>query len=269
MKTMLRVSLFSFLLLTGSLSFSQHIKPSSLSGLYGYWKGALTYLDYGTGKPFTMPAELAIYPIKNALVIQTTYPEEPQANNNDTVFIADEDTMFMGSKIISFTKDSSGNFEIITQTNGIDGNDNKPALLRKKYSVQKDIYKVQKNIQFTGTDNWIVRHTYKFRRQNNSNTGAFAGSWIIDLRPGIASAPYTKKFTVQVKGKEINGTFYDTPFTGGLINTEWNKISFAFTTKDNSGEYVHTGFFQDGKLTGFTYSKSRGMIMPWFSIKKE
>jgi len=257
----------------GSILFScakgQTIQPASLGKLYGFWKGSLTYLDYSSGKPFTMAAELAVYTIPGGLVIQTSYPDEPQANGADTLHIKNGDTSFMGSRITAFAADSAGNFELTTQYHGPDGNDQKPALIRKKYTVKNNRYTLQKEVLFDGTSDWIIRHTYRFSRSVNTNIKDFSGKWTIDLRPSIDAAPYLKQITLTVNGKELSGIFYDTPFTGGLINTEWNRISFAFSTSDQSGEYYHSGYFQDGKITGFSFSKARGFVIPWFSVKKE
>lgn len=96
------------------------------------------------------------------------------------------------------------------------------------------------------------------------------GTWEIDLRPSPNASPYMKEFTVsKYEDGVLNGIFYDTPFKNGRINTSWGKIYFAFTTADNSGTYYHSGYLEDGKLLGSSFSPARGFMLPWFSVKKK
>lgn len=97
------------------------------------------------------------------------------------------------------------------------------------------------------------------------------GNWEIDLRPTPTDSPYIVKFTITKLDGEgvLQGTFYDTPFTNGRINTEWGKLHFAFTTSDGSNTYFTSGYLSNGKLSGATFTEGRGFVMPWFSIGKK
>ena len=134
--------------------------------LAGSWKGSLTYLDYNSGKPYTMPANTNIYLIKgmNSLLIEMIYPDEPKANSKDTLLINEERTIFGEAKIISRNSLADGSIQIITEVNGKDGNDNKNALLRKTYTFNKNIFTNRKDIKFEGTTEWIKRHEYSYTR---------------------------------------------------------------------------------------------------------
>ncbi|MFM2361797.1 MAG: hypothetical protein RLZZ316_699 [Bacteroidota bacterium] len=95
------------------------------------------------------------------------------------------------------------------------------------------------------------------------------GTWIIDLRPDPASAPYLKEFKItKITGKNFDGEFYGYPFTGGYINTDWDKIYFAFTTADQSGTYFHSGSIEGNKVSGLSLNESRQLFIPWRGQKK-
>ena len=95
------------------------------------------------------------------------------------------------------------------------------------------------------------------------------GTWIIDLRPTPESAPYLKEFKfTRIEGKKFDGEFYGYPFTGGFLNTDWDKVYFAFTTQDQSGTYYHSGFVEGNKVTGITLNENREFVLPWKGQKK-
>jgi hypothetical protein len=95
------------------------------------------------------------------------------------------------------------------------------------------------------------------------------GTWEIDLRPSPNDSPYLKDFTISsYEGGMLKGVFYSTPFNNGRINSAWGKVYFAFTTADNSGTYYHSGYLENGKLYGTSFSPARGFMLPWFSTKK-
>jgi len=134
--------------------------------LSGSWKGSLTYLDYNSGKPYTMPANTNINLIKgtNSLLVEMVYPDEPKANSKDTLLINEESTSFDGAKIISRKSLADESIQIITEVNGKDGNDNKKALLRKTYTFKKNSFTNRKDVMFEGTTEWIKRHEYIYTR---------------------------------------------------------------------------------------------------------
>ena len=132
----------------------------------GKWKGTITYLDYTSGKPFSMPANVTITKNKkaaNQLVFAYEYPNEPKANGNDTLIISGDGTMIDGEKVISNeTKD--GALQIITETDGKDCKDNKKALIRHIYTISKTSFIKRKEVKFDGEDNFIMRNEFKMSR---------------------------------------------------------------------------------------------------------
>lgn len=165
------------LLLTISLCLSGHItlmaqktikiKAKDLKTLTGNWKGTLTYLDYTSGKPYTMPAELEIRQQgkSGTFIFSNIYPDEPKANSADTVILSKKGTMINNETVISKRKLSNGNIEILTEYPGTDGNERKSAVIRHTYILGKAIYSNTKEVQFTGQTNWIKRNEYSYIRK--------------------------------------------------------------------------------------------------------
>jgi hypothetical protein len=150
-----------------SFAFSDStVTSKEFKNLIGCWKGSLTYLDYSTNKLFSMPANIIVKDFKssNLIICSLIYPEEPRANALDTIFISKDGRLLNNEAIKikrSLNKDS---FTIVTEISGIDGNDNKAAILRHTYILGKNSYSVKKEVQFTGQTQWIVRNEYKFIR---------------------------------------------------------------------------------------------------------
>lgn len=134
------------------------------AGIQGSWKGSLTYLDYESGKPYTMSADVEIRRIDktNKFLLINTYPKEKSANSKDTITISEDGQSINDEKVMSRTKVSENKVQIITEKMGKDGNDNKDALIRKTYSLGKSSFSIQKDVRFTDADQWIKRHEYVY-----------------------------------------------------------------------------------------------------------
>ena len=143
------------------------IQINDLSASVGIWKGKLTYLDYASGKPFTMLANMKICLTAdyNGLIMSYEYPKEPHANSKDTTFIVGN--YFGKDKIVEFKKDAEGGYKMITEVDGNDGNDNKKAILRHTYILKSNTYSIIKDVKFEGTDKWIKRNEYILNRPGN------------------------------------------------------------------------------------------------------
>jgi hypothetical protein len=137
--------------------------------LSGAWEGSLTYLDYSSGKPYTMPADIAIQRIgkTNKFVFSNIYPNEPNANSIDTISISIDGKYIDKELVKSRRKLPNGDIEIITEELGKDGNDNKPATFRHTYTLGPTTYKNRKDVQFTGGTEWINRHEYSYKKKPN------------------------------------------------------------------------------------------------------
>ena len=154
-----------FILLYCNISFSQ-VSKKHLKLILGNWQGSLTYLDYTSGKSYTMPANLEV--IQNAktdtFYFKNIYPNEPVANGIDTVIASEKEAVFNKEKVVSRKKIDGNILEIITEKDGIDGNENKKATLRHTYQISAVLYSVRKDVQFSGSSVWIKRHEYTYKR---------------------------------------------------------------------------------------------------------
>jgi len=135
--------------------------------LSGTWEGSLTYLDYSSGKPYTMPADIEIKRIgkTNKFVFSNIYPNETSANSIDTISISTDGKYIDKELLKSRRKLPNGDIEIITEEFGKDGNYNKPATFRYTYTLGTTTYKNRKDVQFTGETEWINRHDYSYKKK--------------------------------------------------------------------------------------------------------
>lgn len=165
MKILLFTTAFVFFYI--SSNFAQSIQINELSSSVGNWKGNLTYLDYSSGKPYTMKVNIKISLTENksGYIMSYEYPAEPHANSVDTTFVNGK--LFGKDNIIKFTKASNGGFTLVTEIKGQDGNDHKKATLRHTYTLNTNSYSVVKHVKFEGTDKWIKRNEYLLNRAEN------------------------------------------------------------------------------------------------------
>jgi hypothetical protein len=157
------------ILLSSYVSFAQphpKVTMKDLRPLTGSWKGTLTYLDYSSNKPYTMPADLDIRPLvgKPAFIFSNLYPNEPKANSLDTLIIEGKGTIIDGGTLTAKRKLPNGHIEIVTEQMAKDGNDNKPATIRITYNIGKNSFTNIKDVRFEGQKEWIKRHEYSYTR---------------------------------------------------------------------------------------------------------
>jgi len=145
----------------------QVLRSDDLKPCFGKWKGSLTYLDYSSGKAFSLEALVTIGKLSHndsAITITFDYPNEPKANKTDTLTITKRGQFFDGARILQLKTEANKDFEIVTEYSGPDGNDNKMAVIRKTYTLQGSSFTIRKDVQFTGKTEWINRHHYDFVR---------------------------------------------------------------------------------------------------------
>lgn len=161
-KLILGFSVFLFSLQVTAQSY----KVKDLSNSIGNWEGKLTYLDYSTGKPFSMLAHIKIRLTQDGLgyIMGYEYPKEPHANAKDTTFI--KGNYFGNDKIVAFESDVNGGFKMITEVAGEDGNEHKKATLRHTYTLKSNTFSIIKEVMFEGTNAWIKRNEYLLNKVN-------------------------------------------------------------------------------------------------------
>ncbi len=161
MKNLIVATAFIFFCLS---SKAQSLQIEDLSSSVGHWKGKLTYLDYSSGKPYSMSAniKISLTEDKNGFIMGYEYPDEPHANSKDTTYILN--TLFGKDKIVEFKKTADGGFTLVTEIAGEDGNDHNKAILRHTYILKTNTFSAVKDVKFEGTDKWIRRNEYLLNR---------------------------------------------------------------------------------------------------------
>ena len=140
------------------------ISSKELQPAIGQWKGTLTYLDYQSGKPYTMPAKILVTNEKegsNSFTLFFEYPDEPKANAKDTLTISKKGTVIDGCRVVE-KKQADGNLVLITEKKGKD--DDRKAVLRYTYTIGPSVFIIHKDVKFTGEEKWIMRNEFKMSR---------------------------------------------------------------------------------------------------------
>ncbi len=216
---MIAVTLFSTLHLCAQAN-GKLLKIKDLEKVIGTWRGTLTYLDYSSGKPYTMPADLIINFAneQKALVRSFEYPDEPKANSKDTMKLEKNGLFLNDAKITENEIESTGNFTIVTEYNS--------------FSMRKDV-------QFIGTSTWINRHEYRFTKEvkvAETNEALFNKIAELDSAMFVAfnakdMPTFKNYFTTDLEWYQDNGGLlnYETVFTNfqNMFNNE-NRLTRNF-----------------------------------------
>ena len=144
----------------------ERITSEDLKVVIGNWEGSITYLDYQTNKPFTMPANLNVTQGKseNILLLNNIYPNEPKANSTDKIKIAKNGMLLNKNPVTSREELENGHIRIQTEHKAKD--DKKKALLRYTYTVGNDFFQIRKEVQFDEKGEWIKRSEFNYNRKN-------------------------------------------------------------------------------------------------------
>lgn len=161
---MVKIVLSSLFLFVFSVGYSQSFQVKYLAKSIGFWEGKLTYLDYSSVKPYSMAANitLSLTQDQKGFIMSYEYPKEPHANAKDTTFV--KGNLFGKDQIVAFKKEPNGDFQLITDVDGEDGNENKKAVLRHTYLLKEKQFSIVKEVKFVGTDQWIKRNEYQLQR---------------------------------------------------------------------------------------------------------
>ena len=154
-----------FTLLISSTHYAQNtITPDDLNLIAGNWEGTLTYLDYSTNKPFTMPANVTVEKGKNEYQVQLfiNYPNEPNANSKDKIKISKDGLFLNKTKVTSRQNLTDQEVKITTEYSGKDNNE--MALIKNSYILGPNKFIIRKEVKFEDATDWLLRNEYKFTR---------------------------------------------------------------------------------------------------------
>ena len=173
MKNKLKQILIGFTLLFAFASFGQQsmtdlsektISTKDLEIILGEWTGSLTYIDYSSNKPYSMPANLIVKKGKNEyqLLLQNIYPNEPKANSTDKIIVSKNGKQLNKKDLRSKQRLANGQIQIITEYAGKDNK--KKALIRNIYILGEKQFVMRKEVQFENSGEWIKRNQFSYNR---------------------------------------------------------------------------------------------------------
>lgn len=150
---------------------TRQLTTKDLSVMIGVWNGSLTYVDYTSGKRFSMPADLQVWYLPNSkkFVLSNKYPQEPHANSADTIEISEDGYSINKKRIVSIQNTGKNELTVVTEENGMDGNDNKAAIIRLTFMITDKSFKKTKEVKFDGEPAWILRSEYFYQRNLQQN----------------------------------------------------------------------------------------------------
>lgn len=148
-----------------SYSFSVYVKD--FKPVSGAWTGIITYKDHTSGKPFSMPASLAVEKDSTneyRLILRYSYPQEPVANGNNTLVLSPDGKQINGELVVSKERDAKGILKVVTEKTGMDGNDDRKAILKHIYFIGKKTFIIRKEVTLEGEDEFMMRNEYTMSR---------------------------------------------------------------------------------------------------------
>ncbi|MBA2621375.1 MAG: hypothetical protein H0U87_09260 [Acidobacteria bacterium] len=142
------------------------IKPGDFKQLTnGQWKGKLTYQDYRSNKKVSILSNLTVTELsedKLSWIFEYGYPDEPKANKKSIVKISKDGKTFDDETVVERTKLPNETLKIVTMNDGMDND--KPAVFRHIYLINKKSFSIKKEVKYEGTDEFFERNEYSWNR---------------------------------------------------------------------------------------------------------
>jgi uncharacterized membrane protein YphA (DoxX/SURF4 family) len=130
----------------------------------GKWKGQLTYLDYTSNKPVTMPANTLFEMVSDSSFDQFIYyTDEPHKNADSRYTIREKGSMLNEMKLVE-RKAEKEKLLLVFEYRGPDGNDNRMATMQRIIELTGNELKITKMVKYDGEGKFIQRHQYHFIR---------------------------------------------------------------------------------------------------------
>lgn len=149
---------------SNSLIIENTVGSKDFEIILGDWTGSLTYIDYSSNEPYTMPANLTVKQDKNKNILSLNfkYPNEPNANSNGQITISKKGDKINKEIVVSKRELSNEQLEIITEYNGKDNK--RKALIRNKYILGSKQFVIRKEVKFENSNEWMMRNEFSFER---------------------------------------------------------------------------------------------------------
>lgn len=131
----------------------------------GKWNGTLTYLDYSSNKPVSIPANTLIEIVDDSTFDQYVYyTAEPDKNKKSRSVLNKRGDMLSEKKLLTKAILADGSIRIVLESNGPDGNDHRPATFQHVMILSPTVFKVTKLVKFNGESVFFQRHEYAYSR---------------------------------------------------------------------------------------------------------
>ncbi|MBC7795499.1 MAG: hypothetical protein H7Z37_01340 [Pyrinomonadaceae bacterium] len=159
-------SFFIALSLFGSVSTkTAKVKAKDLQQLTGkQWRGNLTYLDYGKNEKVSIPSNLTVTrsTVNNlSWIFDYQYPDEPKANNKETIVISKDGKIIDDETVIERTSQTDGTLKIVTEKSGTDND--KKATFRFTYLINKTSFSIKKEVKLDDAKEFFERNEYSWK----------------------------------------------------------------------------------------------------------
>jgi hypothetical protein len=145
---------------------SPKIKTSDFKLLTnGQWKGKLNYLDYRSNKKVSILSNLTVTESKedkSSWIFEYEYPDEPKANEKSIVKISTDGKTIDDETVVERAKLQNETIKIVTTKNGTDND--KPAVFRYVYLINKKSFSIKKEVKYEGSEEFFERNEYSWNR---------------------------------------------------------------------------------------------------------
>ena len=151
-------------LISFSMAGQTQVSQDDFKVLLGKWTGNLTYIDYSSNEPYSMPANVNVSEGKNEnqFILENEYPNEPKANGKGKINLSKSGEAINGSPVVSRKELSTGDLEVTTESSGKDNN--QKALIRIIYVLGESNFVMRKEVKFEGSETWMQRNEFKYNR---------------------------------------------------------------------------------------------------------
>lgn len=94
------------------------------------------------------------------------------------------------------------------------------------------------------------------------------GAWVVDLRPQLTDAPYTKPMNLKIAAdRVVSGDFYNSEILDGRASANQGRLCVAFKTTDGAGLYQSSGCLVGNKVVGQTWAEGRKFLLNWTATR--
>jgi hypothetical protein len=160
---------FFVMMITTSVGAQKRVTISSatLKNLVGCWQGTMNYSSTIIRKPYTTTAELIIRQLgkSNKFEVVHVYTKDPRENVIDTIIISKDCRKLNNASIKTKRTTRQGSTEIITTVSELDHDNNKPATVKRTYTLGKNLYTYKKQVQLQGQSAWLDREEFTYTRK--------------------------------------------------------------------------------------------------------